>query len=239
MTKLSFQFGQAHTGDVILALPVIEGAKARGYETEVVVGSKYYKPLAFTGIPRADKASQGYRKLYPRVKTNRHRTEDWLASLKRIGLDVTPTRTLARPSTVALPKDYILLQPWCEMETKRWQLQHWAQVAAELKAKGRTVVVGAPSCYRAECVVIPALNYAGKDKDNWEATVAGASLVISVDSGALHMADLLGKPSIGLYGCMPSSVWAPFWNRAGVIQASNTKDITVEQVMEKVSGYLI
>lgn len=224
-----------HTGDLVLALPVIEGARALGHEVEVVIHEKYYQPVQWAGLPRVDMPSRDMSRVVPYIKNGRHRTDDWLQSLSRRGIVVEPTRTAARPAPSPLGSDYTLIQPWCEDAAKMWPPQKWAEVVRQLEASGHRVVVAGPKHFSEQIARMGGENYAGQDKGSWASTVSGAKLVLSVDSGAAHVADMLGIPTVVLYSFMPSSVWSPYWDRNGVIDTGNIKGITVDQVMEKVN----
>lgn len=233
--KLSFKVMGAHTGDLVLALPAIEGARAKGHEVEVTLGRGYFQPLEWTGLTRVDIPSKGFLPLRPFIRNGRHRTEDWLAALSRHGIEVDPTRTEGKPAPSPLEPDYTLIQPWCEDPNKMWPVAKWKLLVNELERDGHRVVVAGPDSFE-DAKYIGGMDYTGQDKGTWASTVASAGLVISVDSGAGHVADMLGVPNVLLYGHMPSSVWAPYWDRSGVIQATAARHITVAQVMEKVNG---
>lgn len=237
MSKVVLDVG-GHTGDLILALPVAQAIKEQGMDVRVRILPRYYKPAECFGIPNQPYYRGKAIKLLS--GDNRHRTDAWLAAAKKHRLKLDPVRapTSVIPNKGLLPGDgWILLQPWCEWGAKHWPIEKWMELAGVLTRQGHKVAVAGPQVFRKRAGLIPATNLCGLDKDSWPATIAAASLVISVDSGAVHMADAIGIPCVSLYSdAMPVSVWAPYWDRSRVISKPSMRDITVADVMEKADG---
>lgn len=110
-------------------------------------------------------------------------------------------------------RKFVVIFPGASIKEKRWGVDNFRRVAEELSAAGYgVVVVGGRSERAAGDYICKGLgeNLAGQTTlQETAAIVAKASLLISGDSGILHIAALLGISTISLFG--PSSVekWAP------------------------------
>jgi lipopolysaccharide heptosyltransferase II len=91
---------------------------------------------------------------------------------------------------------------------KRWPVSHWAALADRLirELHARVVLTGAPSDAPLTQAIMAhmqetALNFAGKTTiPQLAALLARCDLVMSGDSGPLHMAGAVGTPVVALYG---------------------------------------
>jgi ADP-heptose:LPS heptosyltransferase len=123
------------------------------------------------------------------------------ASLREADIDVRP----------------IVLHPGSGWLLKNWPSQRWGTVAAALASRHHTapLVVGGP----AEGALVDAVVEASGRravKLNRPLSVGGlaalhrmARLVIATDSGALHLAAMMGTPVVGLYGPADPLVFTP------------------------------
>ncbi|HHL39520.1 MAG TPA: lipopolysaccharide heptosyltransferase family protein [Deltaproteobacteria bacterium] len=69
------------------------------------------------------------------------------------------------------------------------------------------------------------------------AALSLSDLVVTLDTGSLHMAAALGKPVAALMTRAKSLAWRPWKTRAAVVAApESVETITVEEVMEAVTG---
>lgn len=96
---------------------------------------------------------------------------------------------------------YILLAPDCSAAGpyKRWPTDRWHQLANALRAQGYAV------------------EWALADEGDLRHLikyVAHASLVIGLDSGPVHLADLLSVPVIGLYAATSTASFGPYCDRS-------------------------
>lgn len=234
---IQFDLKGKHTGDVLLALPVMEGIKSLGHVPVVSVSNKYYAPLSILGIERS--TTKPDVSVKPYKKKDRHTTDNWLAAFARIGINVTPRPSFPtiQPNSLLLGNGWCLIQPWCEYSRKEWNVKNWIEVIKGLEQENIKVAIAGPLDYKARanyiCNNTSAVNLIGKDnKDTWSTTIAAADVVISPDSGAAHMADALGKPAVVLFGPTNEKVWAPYWNRQFVIKEASMKQIKPKQVIE-------
>lgn len=101
--------------------------------------------------------------------------------------------------------------------SRRWPAARFAEVARALAADGETVVLtgGAEDAARAGSIAAAA----GLDDDRvlagrldlaeFAAVVASARLVVSVDTGAAHLASAYRVPSVVIFGPAPPAEWGP------------------------------
>ena len=119
------------------------------------------------------------------------------------------------PSAGARP---IVLQPGSGWPLKNWAAERWGGLGTEIRRRwGVTVLVpGAPG----ESALVGAVVESGKGScfglaerfsvGALAALYRRSSLVIGIDSGALHLAALVGARVIGLYGPAPHRLWHPW-----------------------------
>lgn len=116
----------------------------------------------------------------------------------------------------------VALAPGAVGPSKRWS--YYADAARTLTASGLDVwVVGGPNETPAAREIVAAAgagarDLTGDDLRDGVLALAAANLVISNDSGLLHVAAAIGTPSIGIFG--PTSAWhyAPLNPLAAVIE---------------------
>ncbi|RQR50319.1 heptosyltransferase [Burkholderia sp. Bp9125] len=116
----------------------------------------------------------------------------------------------APPAVAALPaslreRPYVVLHPGASTAVKRWPLERWRALAAEVEAAGYLPVW---SGGKGEVDLIDAIgphdgqpNFAGQLglADLWH-LYAGAQAVVCPDTGVAHLARLIGVPTVALFG---------------------------------------
>lgn len=152
--------------------------------------------------------------------------DNFLALLKPLGVEITQ---VARTNSLSIPQQsiskseqllqplgsdsFVVMFPGASIEEKRWGADRFNLVAKRLAEDGYRVVVvgGREDCSDGDMIAgAGGLNLAGMTSlAETAAVIARSSLVISGDSGVLHLAAALDVPTISLFG--PSSVtkWAP------------------------------
>ncbi len=127
-------------------------------------------------------------------------------------------------------RGYIVFAPGAEYgPAKRWPARHFAALAARLDAP---VVLLGSAKERALCEDIAASaasarirNLAGQTSlDQAIALIAGASVVVSNDSGLMHVAAGLGVPQVALFGSSSPEHTPPLNERAQVIWLKRQAD---------------
>ena len=126
----------------------------------------------------------------------------------------------------AQPAEQIALCPGAEFgPAKRWPVERFAAVASHFMAKHKlsAVILGAPNDapVAAELAkLIPsAKNLAGATSlPEFMAALAASKLVISNDSGAMHLASALGVPTVAIFGSTEPQMTGPLGPRARILR---------------------
>lgn len=111
----------------------------------------------------------------------------------------------------------MLLHPGSGSPTRRWPVDRWAAVARELSRSGRHVVLTGSAGESATVREVIGRAGLGPESDATGTTgiedlarlVAGAGLVLGVDSGVPHLATVLHRRAVTLFGPTPPTVWGP------------------------------
>jgi lipopolysaccharide heptosyltransferase II len=113
-----------------------------------------------------------------------------------------------------LAERYAVFCPGAEYgPAKRWP--YFAELAARL---GGPVVVLGSAKERAQCAAVGGRNLAGETTlDEALDVLAGAALVVSNDSGLMHVAAALGRPQVALFGSSSPRHTPPLSARARVL----------------------
>jgi ADP-heptose:LPS heptosyltransferase len=127
---------------------------------------------------------------------------------------------------------YIVFHLWpggFKNELKRWPLERWVRLAGDLARCGhRVVLTGARDDMVRNAEVVKAvgkamrsslINVAGEPIESTLRILRGSRLVVSVDTGVMHIAAALGVPLIALHGPSPSKRWGPVSDRALAIDS--------------------
>jgi len=151
-----------------------------------------------------------------------------------------PVHGLRQAEAMLPTGNWALLSPWADYAGKRWPMRCWAGLAAALQERGFDVaLLGPPASKGLEVVEWPTsvVDLRGRDSaTTWPALLTRASLVVSVDTGCLHMADALGIPVVGLYSVAHPSEYAPFWQRSQCVHSTRMQDLGIDQVVVMVDG---
>ena len=109
---------------------------------------------------------------------------------------------------------YVILFPGGSAAAKRWPIERYTQLAHQLEQQGlRIIILGGKDDREAGKMIATALrnglNVAGETSlTEAAAIVAGAQLMISGDSGLMHVAQLLGVPTVTLFGPSDAAKWS-------------------------------
>lgn len=107
-----------------------------------------------------------------------------------------------------LSRPILAIHPGAAWETKRWPAEKFAEIARRFS--GSVVVIGsaaeralaAPIVNAASSRSAPALNLAGHTTlKQLAAVLSSADLMVSNDSGPLHLAAAMGTPVVGIFTC--------------------------------------
>ena len=118
-------------------------------------------------------------------------------------------------------KPFVAVFPGASIPERRWGAARFKAVAAELAQKGYGVVVVGGTVDQADAQIIAGesgLNLAGQTSlAETAAVLARSALLVSGDSGVLHIAVGLGVPTVSLFGPGRALKWAPRGNLHTVI----------------------
>ena len=109
---------------------------------------------------------------------------------------------------------FVVIFPGASIAERRWGSDRFRQVAALLSALGiQVVVVGGNEDRESGAAIVEGgfgLNLAGRTSlVETAAVIDRSALLVSGDSGLLHIAVGLGKPTVSLFGPGRSRKWAP------------------------------
>lgn len=148
----------------------------------------------------------------------------YLSPLKKLGY--TPEFLTKTLNSKDYPKPfdrYICLAPSAAWEMKRWPIEYWRQLI-ELMPEHNFVLLGGPkddfmgTILSNEDLKKRAINLAGKL--SWPETtsvIQQSELLISNDTGSLHLADIQGVPCIALMG--PTAFGTPSGTNSKTLSA--------------------
>jgi lipopolysaccharide heptosyltransferase II len=166
---------------------------------------KHATVVAALGLPRPDTPPELYVTPEHEIAAEQHlRAAGWRASERLIGLN-----------------------PGASQEFKRWPAEHFATVGDRLATEWgcRVAIFGGPGEEALGSRVIdtmatPAINLVGRlSLGETAAAMLRCELVISNDTGPMHMAAALGVPVVGLFGPTQPNKWGPLGPRQVILRA--------------------
>ncbi|MEV4784369.1 glycosyltransferase family 9 protein [Streptomyces tuirus] len=126
-------------------------------------------------------------------------------------------RVLPPPATTGLtgPGPYIVLHPGASVPARAWSPGHCAEAARELAAAGHRVVVtggAGESDLTAYVAGSHALDLGGRTgAAELGGVLAGASVVVTGNTGPAHLAAAVGTPVVSLFApVVPAGRWRPY-----------------------------
>ena len=144
--------------------------------------------------------------------------ERWAELLAWHGIAADPLDYLLLPPRAPSPAPgAVVIHVGAAYGSRLWPVERFAAVAAELHRAGHEVVFTGSAGERpralavAEAAGLPAGTVAAGrlGLDEFAAVVAGASLVVSADTGAAHLASAYARPSVVIFGPAPVAEWGP------------------------------
>jgi heptosyltransferase-2/heptosyltransferase-3 len=121
----------------------------------------------------------------------------------------------------------VALHPNAGAPLKQWPAARWHQLAYRLRQAGVAVLfTGAPSdAAHLRALADGAAVAAGQSLEVSAAMFERCALVIAPDSGAAHLAGVVGTPTLRLYGPAPPTVFGPWPPDAATHQVLITPDL--------------
>jgi ADP-heptose:LPS heptosyltransferase len=165
----------------------------------------------------------------PRV----HELENYRRLARALGVKCQNAPRVGAPIAEApAARDYAVFHLWPggrRKELKQWPAERWLRLIEEFTRRGIVVVLsGAPADRESNDALMAGLspvargvvkNAAGASLRQTAAMLAGARIVVSVDTGVMHVAAALGAPLVALHGPTSSKRWGPVSERAIVIDS--------------------
>ena len=162
-----------------------------------------------------------------------HELENFRRLVRCLGVETCHAPFLRVPqASAALERPYAVFHLWpggSRKELKQWSLERWLLLVEDFTRWGMEVVLtGAASDWVANDAVRRVLqpsacrlvrNAAGLSLKETAVALARARLVVSVDTGMMHMAAALGAPVVVLHGPTSSKRWGPVSEKAVVIDS--------------------
>lgn len=194
--------------------------------------SRAKRRVSFDWVKRNRLRSLAYNTWSPSKVRDVHTAQHYLdlvaAVAPEVSRDLLPE--LALPESTPESEPYALLHPGTAREDKYWLADRWNELAAHLHtAHGlRTLFTSGPDAFeRAHVASIRNAQTPGKSeirypKDLVELStlVARARIVISCDTGVVHLASAFRVPQVVLYGPINPFHWRPLHDRAIVLSAA-------------------
>ncbi len=152
------------------------------------------------------------------------------------------------------PGPILALAPIAHQPGKSWPADRWGGLVEKLKAEPRFagwrfMLVGGPGDHAPAAPALAAagdrgLDFVGKgDILASAAAIDGAALFVGNDSGLMHVAAALGRPTLGLFGPTEWWLYGPWGPKTRTVASNETRgefapieDLTVDRVFGAVIG---
>lgn len=145
--------------------------------------------------------------------------------------------------TAVASDNYCVLNLQSGVPKKKWNQQGFAAVSLWLQAQGvETILVGGNEEFEMAKRVPATLNTViqgySLNLENYARLARKARVVVSADTGLMHLADAAGCRVIGLFGPTKPESCGPYSNRAYVVKERTMEDIRPEYVIERLKSIL-
>jgi ADP-heptose:LPS heptosyltransferase len=162
-----------------------------------------------------------------------HELENYRRLVRSLGVKTGNLPHLRTPSLSVYPvSHYAVIHAWpggAMSHLKQWPSERWVRLIEDFADWGLiTVLTGGPSdrsCNDALIELAPCSargfvrNAAGATLQETAGMLAQARLVVSVNTGVMHMAAALGAPLVSLHGPTSSKRWGPISKNAVVVDS--------------------
>ncbi len=168
-------------------------------------------------------------------------------------LSITVNEAQAEPflkAQAAAHESWIALHPWTSDPAKEWPLQHFRQLCDQLAAghNRKILVIGGPEEAKRkdgffDGLGAPVLDLVGKTTlPQLAGILKRCRLLISGDSGPVHLACAVGTPVLALFSTALAAKgplrWGPRGPQTAVIGMQRIEDIRVSSVLRKANEML-
>lgn len=146
------------------------------------------------------------------------------------------------------PDPFLAVHPWTSNPVKRWPAARYRELVRVMAQRLPVVLIGGPEERELLSQVVPAdhprvIDLVGQvSLRQLAALLRCAALLVSNDSGPVHLAAAVGTPTVVLFGGSSPAAgprrWGPCGNRHCVIWKESMEAITVEEVLGAVEELL-
>lgn len=169
--------------------------------------------------------------------TATHAVDRLLSIAESFGADISSPRFVvaageadrawAQEVLSGVPTPRLMLNMGARWQTKRWPPEHFAEVARRAVARfgAGLVIVGSPEdrpiveAFRRHLGAIPLVDLCGRTTlPQLAAAAAAVDLVLSNDSGPLHLATAAGARVVGIYTCTSPALNGPYGPNATAVE---------------------
>jgi ADP-heptose:LPS heptosyltransferase len=170
-----------------------------------------------------------------------HELENHRRMIAQLGIEAThvPAIDLSKlltRSDFSPPDPYLVFHLWpggTASREKEWPTERWTRLARHFAAQGYAIAfTGAPSQRQINQDVIDSIdsqhqpllwNAAGLSLAETAGLTAASRMVVSVDTGIMHLAAALGVPLIALHGPSSSKRWGPVGRNAVALDSPDPR----------------
>lgn len=154
----------------------------------------------------------------PEWRHGLHERERWTGLLQFHGIAADPLDYLLLPPRSASPAPQaVVVHVGAAYGSRLWPVDRFAAVARELDRAGHEVLFTGSAGERGRALAVAAAAGLAEDSvaagklglEEFAAAVSGASLVVSADTGAAHLASAYARPSVVIFGPAPVAEWGP------------------------------
>lgn len=153
----------------------------------------------------------------PVWRRDEHERKRWCRLVTESLGEPTDSDDLALPAPPTTRAGTVVMHPGAAFGARRWPLERYAMVAAELRTAGHDVVVTGSAGERSLAQRLALAAGLGRDAVLAGSTdlvelagvVGAARLVVCGDTGVAHLASAFATPSVVLFGPTPPAWWGP------------------------------
>jgi ADP-heptose:LPS heptosyltransferase len=147
-----------------------------------------------------------------------HERVRWARLVSAFGMPADPDEVaIAVPATPSRAPGAAVVHVGAFYGSRQWPVERFGAVARALAERGHEVVFSGSAAERDRAIAVAAAGgfpeqtvLAGRIAlDEFAALVAGASLVVTADTGAAHLASAYRIPSVVIFGPAPPEEWGP------------------------------
>ncbi|WP_312809803.1 glycosyltransferase family 9 protein [Corynebacterium variabile] len=158
----------------------------------------------------------------PEWRDGIHERDRWARLVRAHGIPADPEDLhLARPARGAgAAGRTAIVHVGAGYASRHWPVERFAQVVDHLVSCGRRVILTGSAVERPRALQVAGLTTGGGTGavevaagelalTGFLSAVASAEVVVSVDTGAAHLASAFGRPSVVIFGPAPPEEWGP------------------------------